>query len=35
MYERVREGSLLYMDETFLQLLKESERSLSKKAACG
>jgi transposase len=27
MYERAREGSLLYMDETVLQVLKESERS--------
>ena len=27
MYERAREGSLLHMDETVLQVLKESERS--------
>jgi transposase len=35
MYERTRESSLLHMDETLLQVLKESERSAQQQSRMG
>jgi transposase len=32
MYERVREGSLLHIDETVLQVLKESDRTAQQRS---